>query len=253
MFRTLPALFVGVTIAVPVHTALAHERNRTDTTADHSEALGLDVRSRIALARRLAVSHTVAFPDIREALVTMALNDASEPVRYEAVLALQMALVRHAEGPGPVSAQCCRSVPTRAGCLLRPQGLIRRLLSRVFGSHRDRSVIALTTEPVAFSDSRVDRPPCDLATRDALSVIVNGCDEQGRFREPSPRVRTAAAAALSLCGTEPNAMPDSDGVPPLPSGERGDGAKEPEIEEPPAESLGFEPLAAIRDARRFAP
>ncbi|HEX6986782.1 MAG TPA: hypothetical protein VF170_15495 [Planctomycetaceae bacterium] len=88
---------------------------------------------------------------------------------------------------------------------------------------------------------------CDPAMLASLTAIANGRDDAGRSLEPSPRVRAAAAAVLSLCR---NARPPGTSrpaneplVPPLPK-EGGFSPEEPEIEEPPPGSWGFEPLAA---------
>jgi hypothetical protein len=252
MFRVLPALLIGVTIAVPIHTASAREQNEV---AGRSETLGLDVSGRISLARRLGTSQGAAFPDARDSLLTMVFRDEAEAVRYEAAVALRNVLAHRASEAGrTVDGRCSQPCGMRTGCSPRPRGLIRRFLARVFGGHRERPAEALmSTEPVAFNSASPDtRPPCDHAMRDALLEIVNGRDEQGRFQEPSSRVRAAVTVALSFCRSGPSVAPDAENIPPLPGKDKSEGAEEPEIEEPPADAFDFDPLAAIPNARSFS-
>lgn len=206
---------------------------------------GLEVPDRVRWVRQWRTAYDVS-SDVRRALVSAALEDDCEAVRYEAVVTLWWLLAENGAGVGV-------AVPTQTICDTRPRRLLGRVLSRMFGiTPRSRRCFRCASPPVASGGlpPAVTTQCCDAKTRNALSAIATGCDLHGSLCEPSPRVRAAAAAALALCEragpcalTSPTVPPHGKSQDPGKHGrDRPDGFK---IEEPPPHSGGFEPLAFV--------
>ncbi len=178
---------------------------------------------------------------VRTILADIARQDECEPVRYEAVTILWEMLAADV---------ACASdrVPVRVVCRTRHRGILGRLFSRVFGtSPRTQYVVATTAVPCAPADADGASPCCEPAVLRNLSAIAHG-DESQSSDEPSPRVRSTAAAALALCEQLGPCAEQS--VPPAPSSPVPQKHHPPRpgfhIEEPPAGPSGFEPLAPTR-------
>jgi YHS domain-containing protein len=248
------------------------------------KAKELDVPNRIAAARYLGTLDCVAFPEARQMLIAMALEDPFEPVRYEAVMALRVMLSRGMENPqrsahiAGCGCQHCKEREKQVKkiakethrhqhraevhamlCPPNPCDLVHQVLPQVIHAPCEmvQNLKLRCQTGVPPEALRYDwcRGCCDAETLNALSKIAYDRDEQGCPLEPSPRVREAAASALLLCDCIPKPyvpvpVPEpAPAVPPPAPPVEGDlpplrEGDLPRIEEPPPELFDLEPMAS---------
>ena len=252
------------------------------------KAKEVDVPNRIAAAQYLGTLDCVAFPEARQMLLAMAQEDPFEPVRYEAVMALRVMLMRGMDNPDRAAhiAGCgcekCKDrekqikkiaketkknahhAKVKEACPKNPCELVHKTLPLIIHAPcKLVEKIKLRCQTKVPAEAlRYDwcKGCCDAETLNALAKIANDLDEQGCPLEPSPRVRAAAADALLLCDCIPRPpqpmvpIPAPPVEPDEPMGEgpaeqRGEGgADTPGIEEPLVPEV---PDAPLPDAERF--
>lgn len=178
----------------------------------------LDAPNRVKAAAYLGTVDCVTYPQAQAMLIATMQEDPSEDVRYEAVMSLRMMLSR---GCSNLDTGCdCESCQVRKKAARETEKHSKKeqqaLIRSVQGAaKRLAKKVAKDNEDAPRYDCCVGC--CNAKVMNALSDVAYGKDEQCCWKEPSERVRNAAAEGLSLCATvsaayaEPTPVPD---VPP---------------------------------------
>lgn len=205
----------------------------------------LDAKNRILAAQYLGTLDCQRFPEAQEKLIGLMQEDPFEEVRYEAVMALRMMLMR-----GMRPDQDCNDCPCDE-CKARRKELEQA--REETEQHAKKAKKALKPKPCGvlgfvkaipkalaaplaapkrwIQNKKFGKPEerrldyckgcCNDTVLNALSSIAYETDKQGCPLEPSTRVREAARSALMLCPCCPGvACPDeSPAIPPTPGAE----------------------------------
>lgn len=140
--------------------------------ASKLRARELDIPNRVKAVKYLSKFHCSTFPEARAMLVKVMLEDKWEPVRLEAVQALQ-------EMFEECACQCAAEED-------EPSGREKREALKFGSPDLDSAKQCLCC--------------CDAETLNALAKVAYETKEDGCCFEPSRRVRQAAVEAIKVCG-----------------------------------------------------
>ncbi len=233
----------------------------------------LDAKNRILAAQYLGTLDCQRFPEAQEKLIGLMQEDPFEEVRYEAVMALRMMLMR-----GMRADEDCNECPCDE-CKARRKEL--ELAREETEEHAKKAKKALKPKPCGIcglikaipkalaaplaapkkwiqnkkfgkpEERRLDycKGCCNDKVLNALSAIAYETDDQGCPIEPSMRVREAARSALMLCPCCPGieCPPDQSTAPvpaPAPEEKKPEEAKEKSGEEATEDSASGEATTA---------
>lgn len=167
----------------------------------------LDAPNRAKAAAYLGTVDCVTYPDAQKKLIATMQQDPSEMVRYEAVMALRNML---ASGCCNMDTACqCESCCDRKRIARETEQHARkqeRAIIREAKCHAKKAARKATKELEKSPRYDCCVGCCNEKVLQALADTAYGKDDQCCWKEPSERVRQAAAEGMCLCAT--GAAPD---------------------------------------------
>lgn len=182
-------------------------------------AVQLDVPNRIKAAAYLGTVDCVTYPQAQGMLIATMMEDPSEEVRYEAVMALRMML---AAGCNNMDTMCeCDTCANRKQISRETIRHSHAMQRKVVAEAKCHAKIAAwkAKRAVAKKEQRYDccRGCSNAKVIKALAEVAYGKDDQCCFIEPSERVREAAKDGLCLAAIAPAGMGNFYSADPVPT------------------------------------
>lgn len=182
-------------------------------------AVQLDVPNRIKAAAYLGTVDCVTYPQAQAMLIATMMEDPSEEVRYEAVMALRMML---AAGCNNMDTACeCDTCANRKQISRETIRHSHAMQRKVVAEAKCHAKLAAwkAKRAVAKKEQRYDccRGCSNAKVIKALAEVAYGKDDQCCFIEPSERVREAAKDGLCLAAIYPAGMGNFYSADPVPT------------------------------------